>query len=119
MQRTAKPYNPSLIQRARTMRKEMTPAEIRLWLDCLIHLPYKFRRQRPCGKFIVDFYCAERKLVIEVDGNSHFSEQAIAYDDERTQFLESMGLRVLRLTNDEVFKNLEAVRERILSAAKR
>ena len=110
-----KPYNHKLIPRARSMRREMTPAELRLWLDCLKSLPYKFRRQRPFGKFIADFYCAELKLVIEVDGDSHFSEQGVAYDIERTQFLESIGLGVLRFTNDEVFKNLEAVREKILS----
>ena len=122
---TMKPYNDHLLSRARSMRREMTPAEMRLWLDCLAHLPYKFRRQRPFGKFIVDFcnkvdgspelVCAKLKLVIEVDGDSHFSEQAIAYDDERTQFLESLGLRILRFTNDEVFRNLDAVREKILS----
>lgn len=109
-----KPYNTALIPRARTMRRDMTPAEIRLWLDCLKLLPYKFRRQRPFGRFIVDFYCAELKLVIEVDGDSHFTEQGLAYDIERTQYLESLGLRVVRFTNESVFKNLEAVREKIL-----
>lgn len=110
-----KPYNTTLIPRARSMRRALTPAEARLWLDCLRLLPQKFRRQRPFGRFIVDFYCAQLQLVIEVDGDSHFSAQGLAYDAERTQYLESLGLRVLRFTNAEVLGNLEAVREKILS----
>ncbi len=112
-----KPYNTTLVPRSRIMRREMTPAEMHLWLDCLKLLPYKFRRQRPFGRFIVDFYCAELKLVIEVDGDTHFTDQGITYDAERTQHLESMGLRVVRFTNAEVFSNLAAVRENILSMA--
>jgi very-short-patch-repair endonuclease len=106
-------YNSKLIPRARNMRKEMTPAEKHLWFNCLLNAPYKFRRQRPIGNFVVDFYCAELKLVIEVDGDSHFSEQGLAYDQERTQFLESRGLCVLRFTNDEVLYQTEAVKEKI------
>lgn len=98
-----KTYNTALVPRARSMRREMTPAEKYLWLNCLKLLPHKFRRQRPFGRFIVDFYCAELKLVIEVDGDSHFTEQGMAYDAERTRFLESLGLRVVRFTNAEVF----------------
>lgn len=110
-------YNSKLISRARNMRKEMTPAEKHLWFNCLLNTPYKFRKQRPIGNFIVDFYCAELKLVIEVDGDSHFSEQGLAYDQERTQYIESMGMRVLRFTNDEVFYQTEAVREKIYGVA--
>jgi very-short-patch-repair endonuclease len=82
-------------------------------LDCLKHLPYKFRRQRPFGKFIVDFYCSELKLVIEVDGDSHFSPEAAAYDCERTLYLESLGLHVLRFTNVDVLYRLDDVKDRI------
>ena len=99
-----KTYNTALVPRARSMRREMTPAEKHLWFNCLKLSPYKFRRQRPFGRFIVDFYCAELKLVIEVDGDSHFTEQGLAYDAERTQFLESLGLKVVRFTNAEVFQ---------------
>jgi very-short-patch-repair endonuclease len=108
-----KTYNRVLIDRARSMRKEMTPAEKHLWFDCLCNLPVKFRRQRPFGAFIVDFYCPALKLVIEVDGDRHFSEQGLAYDRERTQFLESLGLAVVRFTNHEVLHQLEGVCERI------
>lgn len=95
------------------MRKEMTPVEKHLWFNCLLDTSYKFRTQRPIGNFIVDFYCAELKLVIEVDGDSHFNEQSLAYDQERTQYIKSLGVRVLRFTNHEVFNQTEAVREKI------
>ena len=108
-----KTYNPALIGRARAMRREMTPAERRLWYDCLRHLPVKFRRQRPIGRFIVDFYAPASKLVIEVDGDSHFEPQGIAYDRERTAYLHGLGLHVLRFTNDEVLNNLEGVHARL------
>ena len=104
-----KTYNPALIERARKLRKEMTPAEKQLWFNCLCHFSVKFRRQRPFGRFIVDFYAPTVKLVIEVDGDSHFSEDAMAYDQERTQFLESLGLTVMRFANHEVLQQLDAV----------
>ena len=108
-----KTYNPLLIQRAQAMRRDMTPAERRLWYDCLQHLPVKFRRQRPVGRFIVDFYAPSAKLVIEVDGESHFDAQGVAYDRERTAFLQGVGMTVVRFTNDEVLQQLEGVFVRI------
>ena len=108
-----KTYNPLLIERAQTMRREMTAAERRLWYDCLRHLPVKFRRQRPVGRFIVDFYAPSAKLVIEVDGDSHFDDQGIAYDRERTAFLQGLGMTVVRFTNDEVLQQLDGVYLRI------
>ena len=109
-----KPYNTTLVPRARAMRREMTAAEKHLWFTCLKCSGYKFRKQRPFGRFIVDFYCAELKLIIEVDGDSHFSDQSIAYDAERTLFFESLGLTVLRFTNAEVFEQMDGVRQRLL-----
>lgn len=109
-----KTYNPSLIGRARAMRRKMTVAEKRLWYDGLQCLPYRFRRQRPIGRFIVDFYCPELKLVIEVDGESHFSDQGLAYDDERTSFLESLGLKVMRFANSDVMNCLESICDQIV-----
>ena len=108
-----KTYNPALIKHARAMRKEMTPPEKHLWYNCLRHLPVKFRRQRPFGRYIVDFYSPALKLVIEVDGESHFTDEGAAYDQERTRCLESAGLTVVRFTNDEVLHQLEAVFDRI------
>jgi very-short-patch-repair endonuclease len=76
---------------------------------------FKFRvlRQRPIAFFIVDFYCAALKLVIEVDGDSHFTETGVAYDAERTHILEGYGLKVIRFTNNEVLHNFEAVCDRL------
>ena len=104
-------YNARLVPRARAMRREMTMAERRLWHDCLVNLGLNFRRQRPIGRFIVDFYCADLKLVIEVDGESHNSAEAAAYDEARTIFLQALGLTVLRFTNHEVMQHLDRVQQ--------
>jgi very-short-patch-repair endonuclease len=106
-----KTYNPTLILRAREMRREMTPAEKYLWYNCLRLLPVRFRRQRPVGAFIADFYCPTLKLVLEVDGDSHFSEEGARYDTVRSSFLNGLGLTVLRFTNHEVLHNLPGVDE--------
>ena len=97
-----KTYNRKLIPRAREMRTNMTEPEKRMWYQCLKQLPHRFRRQRPFGLYIVDFYCAAYKLVIEIDGYSHSSEEAQEYDAERTAYLQSLGLRVIRFSNQEV-----------------
>ena len=107
------PYNPKLIAKAKEMRKNMTPAEKKLW-GFLRTFPLKMWRQKPIGHFIVDFYCPKLKLVIEVDGESHFTEEGKAFDRERTQVLESYGLKVVRFTNDQVLHELEAVCEEIM-----
>jgi len=91
----------------------MTEPEKRIWYQCLQHLPNRFRRQRPFGPYIVDFYCASLKLVIEIDGDSHTTADAVAYDAERTAFLEGLGLRVIRFSNHEVMNNVEGVFERL------
>jgi len=94
----------------------MTDAETLLWA----HIRGKqlgcwFNRQKPIGKYIVDFYCRSAKLVIEVDGGQHFIEENIEQDKARDEYLESLGLTVLRFTNSDVIKNLEGVLERIYS----
>jgi very-short-patch-repair endonuclease len=107
------PYNPQLVARAREMRKNPTIAERKLW-GYLRNFPVKFWRQKPINNFIVDFYCPKLKLVIEVDGDSHFTDSGLVYDEERTRVLEGYGLRVIRFTNDEVVKNFEGVCEQIM-----
>lgn len=101
---------------ARKMRKNSTDAELKLWKRLRNRLTdeEKFRRQQPIGKYIVDFVCQERKLIVEVDGGQH-GEQ-IAYDNERTAWLESEGYRVLRFWNNEVFEDVEVVLEVIVRA---
>jgi very-short-patch-repair endonuclease len=109
-------YRSTLRGRARSLRRDPTPAERRLWYDVLRDLPQKFTRQKPLGRFIVDFYCASRALAIEVDGDSHYDPGAIRYDQERTASLQAVGIRVLRFTNEDVMEKLEGVREEILAA---
>ena len=107
------PYNPELKQTARELRQNQTPAEKKLWNNYFKTFKYRVVRQRPIDYFIVDFYCAALKLVIEVDGDNHFTDDGIAYDLERTQLLEGYGLKVIRFTNDEVMKTFEGVCARI------
>lgn len=105
------PYNQKLVEKAKELRKNMTLAEKKLWNNYLKTLKIRFLRQRPIDNFIVDFYCANLKLVIEIDGETHFTYEAKNYDSQRTSVLESYGLQVIRFTNEEVFKNFEGVCE--------
>jgi very-short-patch-repair endonuclease len=107
------PYSPQLVARAKEMRQNPTAAEKKLWQESLKTFPFRVLRQRPIDRFIVDFYCATLKLVIEVDGDSHFTDESITYDRERTACLEGYGLKVLRFTNDEVMKQFDGVCQRI------
>jgi len=77
----------------------------------------KFRRQHPIGNYVVDFYCPKKKLVIEVDGGQHFKQEE--QDEKRSRFLESMGCRVIRFWNNEVFENMDGVVDRILEELKK
>lgn len=103
------PYDRQLVERAKELRQNMTIAEKKLWHGYLRTFPLRVLRQRPIAHFIVDFYCAELKLVIEVDGDSHFTEDGQEHDQERTQVLESYGLTVMRFTNQQVLQEFEAV----------
>ncbi|WP_430540980.1 endonuclease domain-containing protein [Roseofilum capinflatum] len=108
------PYNPKITSIAKQMRQNPTPAERQLW-TFLRTFPRRFLRQRPIDNFIVDFYCASLKLVIEVDGDSHYTEQGKASDAERTQILQGYGLTVIRFTNEQVLTNFEGVCTQLLS----
>ena len=107
------PYNTALVARAKELRKNMTLAEKRLWYSYLKNFKFKVLRQRPIDHFIVDFYCPSLKLVIEIDGDTHFTDEGKAYDKERTARLESYGLKVIRFTNSQVLRNFEAVCEQL------
>ena len=91
------------------MRRDPTPAEKKLWFEFLRDRPEKFSRQKPLGAYVADFYCSSRRLVIELDGDSHYRDQAQGYDERRTAFLQSQGLQVIRFTNSDVLQNFEAV----------
>ncbi|MDP2983192.1 MAG: endonuclease domain-containing protein [Candidatus Latescibacter sp.] len=103
------PYNPDLIQRAKELRKRMTSAERKLWLECLRKYPHRVLSQHPIDNYIVDFYCPALKLVIEIDGEQHYSEEGKVYDTERDGILSAYGLKVLRLKNEDVMEDFESV----------
>ncbi len=98
---------------AQSLRREMTRHEKRLWYDYLNTCPVRFRRQKQFGQYIVDFYCAERKLVVEIDGSQHYEPEEQAKDAERTTYLESLGLRVMRFSNHDVDTHFNSVCETI------
>ena len=102
--------------RARKMRKEPTYAESVLWEKLRRKQigGFKFRRQQPIGNFIVDFYCSDAHLVIEVDGSIHDEDEQAKYDENRQLFLEELGIQVIRFTNDAVIKETDAVIDHIM-----
>jgi very-short-patch-repair endonuclease len=107
--------HPLILAHAREMRHPQTPAEAALWRSLRNRqLGFKFRRQHPIDWFIPDFYCAEAKLLFEVDGASHLEPEQIEYDKLRTEYLEELGYKVIRFTNDDVKFNLQGVIGEIL-----
>lgn len=111
-------HNKQLVPLAKQLRKEMTKEERHLWYDFLRTYPVRFLRQKILGKYIVDFYNAEAKLVIELDGSQHYEKDNAQKDADRTAFLESYGLMVIRIPNNEVSRNFRGVCEYIDSAVK-
>lgn len=103
------PYNPKLVSRAKEQRKNMTVAEKKLWREYLRSFTYRVLRQRPIDHYIVDFYCAKLKLVIEVDGGIHDDKNQKEYDKQRTIFLNAYGLTVIRFRNEEVLNEFDRV----------
>ncbi len=101
--------NPDLTANARALRQDMSKAERHLWYDFLSRYSARFQRQKVLGRYIADFYCAEARLVVEVDGPSHQGEEARLYDQRRTAFLEEYGLAVLRVNNEAVLKHFSEV----------
>ena len=96
----------------------MTKEERHLWYDFLRSYPVRFSRQKVLGKYIADFYSAEAKLVIELDGSQHYENRNIQKDTDRTAFLESYGLTVIRIPNNEVKRSFRGVCEYIDAAVK-
>ncbi len=106
-------HNKNLTSAAKELRKNMTKEERHLWYDFLRSYPVRFYRQKVLGKYIADFYCADAKLVIELDGSQHFEDDSAKYDNERTAFLEQYGLSVIRIPNNEIQDNFYGVCEYI------
>ena len=111
-------HNPSLVPLAKQLRKNMTKEERHLWYDFLRDYPLRFLRQKTIGHYIVDFYCAKAQLVIELDGSQHFEPEEIQKDADRTAFLESFGIQVIRIPNNDVTQNFPGVCEYIDTAVK-
>ena len=102
--------HPTIRQFARELRQPQTPSEATLWQYLRNrNLKYKFRRQHPIDFFIVDFYCAEAKLLIEIDGISHNEKEQQEYDQARTEYLEALEYKVIRFRNEDVRYNIHAV----------
>ncbi|MBQ4579708.1 MAG: endonuclease domain-containing protein [Clostridia bacterium] len=94
---------------AQENRKNLTAEEKKLRYDFLRNHPFKFRRQKSFGCYIVDFFCSSAKLVIELDGSQHFTDEGKVWDENRTAYLNTLGLTVLRFTNRQVSNSFESV----------
>jgi len=107
------PKDDSQLEKARRLRREITSHEHKLWYLFLRKYPVKIDKQRIIGRFIVDFYCASAKLVIEIDGSQHYEPQGVAYDAERSTFLSALGLEILRFSNRDIDRDFRGVCEQI------
>ena len=103
------PVNSELDKYAKNLRKNMTNEEKTIWYDFLNRITPRFHRQKIIGNYIVDFYCPKLKIVIEIDGVQHYNVANSVYDNERTQFLESLGLSVIRFDNIDIKKEFGTV----------
>ena len=104
----------NLKQFRKELRNNLTPAEAVLWNSLKnSQIGKKFRRQHSVGNYILDFYCAPERVAIELDGQHHFTEEGLKYDEERTRYLNSLNIRVIRFENVKVFEDLDGVLEEI------
>ena len=106
-------HNSKIVPFAKELRKNMTKEERHLWYDFLRGYPVKFTRQKVLGKYIADFYCAKARLVIELDGGGHYTQEQSVKDQIRTMELENMDLTVIRICNLDIDKNFRGVCEYI------
>ena len=113
-----KAYNKNNISLAKTLRKNMTPWERKLWHLFLKTYPIRFQRQKAIGNYIADFYCAKAQLVIELDGGGHYTDSRQIADNERSYQLENMGLTVLRFCDLDIDREFQNVCEHIDRAVK-
>ena len=104
-------HNKSLVPYAKELRKNMTKEERHLWYDFLNDYPVRFSRQKVLGKYIVDFYSASAKIIIELDGSQHFEEAGQKYDKNRDEYLKEYGLNIIRIPNNEINENFDGVCE--------
>ncbi len=109
MEQTPLKKSNELLNIARMLRRNMTRQEKHLWYDFLRYYPVKIYKQRIIDHFIADFYCHSARLVIELDGSQHYTNQGKTHDEARTEILERYGIYVLRFSNKDVDKNFEGV----------
>ena len=102
-------HDAKLVENARTLRKNMTKEERHLWYDFLKGFPTTVHRQKVIGPYIIDFYIASAKIVVELDGSQHYHEEGIQKDALRDQYLVSQGMTVLRYSNADIHKNFRGV----------
>ncbi len=110
-----KTHNAKLTSNAKTLRKNMTKEERHLWYDFLKTLSVTVNRQKVIGNYIVDFYIAASKIVIELDGSQHYEDKGIESDKKRDEFLNSLGIKVLRYSNLDINQRFESICEDILN----
>lgn len=106
-------HNPNLTSNARALRKSMTKEERHLWYDFLRGYPVRFLRQKVIDNYIVDFYCHDARLIVELDGSRHYDPVVMQKDLHRTKELESRNLKIVRIPNNEVNRNFRGVCEYI------
>ena len=111
--------NQKLTRISKVLRRNMTKEEKHLWYDFLKDLPQTVNRQKVIGKYVVDFYCASAKLVIELDGSQHDLKEAKEQDFLRDQYLKELGIEVIRFSNMDIWKNFDAVCLEILEKINR
>jgi len=111
-------HNSALTRNARALRKEMTKEERHLWYDFLRNYPVRFLRQKVIDDYIVDFYCHDARLIVELDGSQHYEKEALLKDRIRTERIESRNLTVIRIPNNEVMRNFRGVCDYIDMAVK-
>ena len=103
------PYDKKLKPRAQELRRNATLQENKLWYQFLREHPCSFTRQKPIDHYIVDFLCHSKKLVIEIDGSQHFTDEGLEYDRIRTEILKNLGLHVVRFTNSQIDTSFHTV----------
>ena len=104
-----KTNNSKLTGISKVLRKNMTKEEKHLWYDFLKHIPQTVNRQKVIGKYVVDFYCASAKLVIEIDGSQHYEEKGKQIDRERDLYLNTLGITVLRYSNIDIQNRFDVI----------
>ena len=111
--------NRTLLRYARSLRKDLTKEERHLWYDFLRYCRPRFRRQEIMGSYILDFFCHEAKLAVELDGSQHCEASTLQYDAQRTAHLRNLGITVVRFSNMDVMKNFDGVCQQILLVLER